>query len=174
MRCAAISFSHSSLSWGCDANGLQLCLECAIMNIVFPLIQIFSCVHWGLCRGWPLHEEGNVFAVPSSNTAQQSWTVEWTRQVWSWTVIPMYIRMYTSSVNTEHYILYTCIHNLVIYTTWVNGCFAIVSNHALAHMARPRLSNSYNMAMRALADLSPKGAKHPRAINQPSTWRAML
>ena len=72
-----------------DVNFLQLCLN---MNIVFPLIQIFSCVHWGLCRGWPPHEEGNVCAVFSSNAAQQSWTLEWTRQVWSWKVRNAFIR----------------------------------------------------------------------------------
>ena len=110
-RCVATSLSHSSLSSvdRCDANNLQLCLECANMNIVSPLIQIFSCVLWGLCCGWPLHEEGNVRAVLISNAAQQSWTVEWTRQVWSWKVIHScaQVRMYTSSVNTEHQIFYT-------------------------------------------------------------------
>ena len=35
-------------------------------------------------------------------------------------------------------------------------------------------SNSYNMATRALADLSPEGAKRPRAINQSSARGAML
>ena len=36
------------------------------------------------------------------------------------------------------------------------------------------LCNSYNMATRALADLSPEGAKRPRAINQSSARGAML
>ena len=36
------------------------------------------------------------------------------------------------------------------------------------------ISNSYNMATRALADLSPEGAKRPRAINQSSARGAML
>ena len=36
------------------------------------------------------------------------------------------------------------------------------------------LGNSYNMATRALADLSPEGAKRPRAINQSSARGAML
>ena len=36
------------------------------------------------------------------------------------------------------------------------------------------LSNSYNMASRALAGLSPEGAKRPRAINQSSARGAML
>ena len=35
-------------------------------------------------------------------------------------------------------------------------------------------SNSYNMATRALADLSPEGAKRPRAINQSIARGAML
>ena len=34
--------------------------------------------------------------------------------------------------------------------------------------------NSYNMATRALADLSPEGTKRPRAINQSSARGAML
>ena len=36
------------------------------------------------------------------------------------------------------------------------------------------ICNSYNMATRALADLSPEGAKRPRAINQSSARGAML
>ena len=37
------------------------------------------------------------------------------------------------------------------------ACFDVWLHHAT--------SNSYNMATRALADLSPEGAKRPRAIN---------
>ena len=36
------------------------------------------------------------------------------------------------------------------------------------------ISNSYNMATRALADLSPEGAKRPREINHSSARGAML
>ena len=47
-----------------------------------------------------------------------------------------------------------------------------IMKHSLA--TKKVVSNSYNMATRALADLSPEGAKRPRAINQSSARGAVL
>ena len=57
---------------------------------------------------------------------------------------------------------------------------SLLASHMITHMHTGRymykyvLCNSYNMATRALADLSPEGAKRPRAINQSSARGAML
>ena len=90
-----------------------------LIYIHFPTIQIFSCVHWGLCCGWPLREEGNVCAVLSSNVAQQSWTLEWTRQVWSWKVLHSYVHVCTHHLwtpNTTFYIHISMIWWSILYT----------------------------------------------------------
>ena len=50
------------------------------------LFQVWPCLHWRLCCGWPPCQEGSPSADWNFYDPPQSWAVEWARQVWSRTV----------------------------------------------------------------------------------------
>ena len=83
---------------------------------------------------------------------------------------------YTVELTTDYTGMfdYTVTVNDLCWIHNVCGCHNTTHCYILFLLLHLTASNSYNMATRALADLSPEGAKRPRAINQSSARGAML